>query len=376
MRADLDTLVLAAAQGDTEAYGRLVDETSPLVSSIALAILRDVEISRDVAQDVFLSVWRDLKKLRNPASFLPWLRQVARNRARIALRTNWRKRKLGETGLDDLLPLVTDPRPNAAEQMLATEQARALSEALSNLPEDTREVLTLFYREEQSIAQVASLLELSETAVKKRLSRAREALRAGILDQAGETLRRTKPGSEFTAMVVGALPMSAPPGAAVATLLAKLHVPAAWAAAAKILLPFSGALLGAAGGSAGVLIGARKLHKAAMDERERREIRVHALVSVGVVVLFSIAFPLVWLATHSRTWAIAWFLAFLAALALLLHAWLPRIIRRRMQFEMRENPQAALDRRRRERRQAIIGWTLGILSGSIGLAVGLWFTRH
>jgi hypothetical protein len=43
----------------------LLDETSTLVSSIALAIVRDFELSRDVAQDVFLSVWRDLKKLRN-----------------------------------------------------------------------------------------------------------------------------------------------------------------------------------------------------------------------------------------------------------------------------------------------------------------------
>ena len=87
MGIDMEPLVLAAAQGDSDAYSRLVDETSPLVSSIALAIVRDVELSRDVAQDVFLSVWRDLKKLRNPASFLPWLRQTVRNRAKTALRT-------------------------------------------------------------------------------------------------------------------------------------------------------------------------------------------------------------------------------------------------------------------------------------------------
>src|SRR5438270_11409623 len=119
MRSDMDALVLAAAQGDADAYGRLVDETSPLVSSIALAVVRDIEFSRDVAQEVFFAVWRDLKKLRNAASFLPWLRQVTRNRARIALRTKSRKAKLGETGLDELLPLVTDPRPNAAEEMIA-----------------------------------------------------------------------------------------------------------------------------------------------------------------------------------------------------------------------------------------------------------------
>jgi len=87
MPVNLETLVLAATRGNAEAYGKLVDETSPLVSSIALAIVRDFELSRDIAQDVFLSVWRDLKNLRNPASFLPWLRQTVRNRAKTALRT-------------------------------------------------------------------------------------------------------------------------------------------------------------------------------------------------------------------------------------------------------------------------------------------------
>jgi RNA polymerase sigma factor (sigma-70 family) len=375
MLADMDALVLAAAQGDADAYGRLVDETSPLVSSIALAVVRDLEFSRDVAQEVFLSVWRDLRKLRNPASFLPWLRQVTRNRARVALRTKSRKAKLGETGLEELLPLVTDPRPNAADRMIASEQARALSEALSNLPEETREVLTLFYREEQSVAQVASLLDLSETAVKKRLSRAREALRAGLLEQAGTTLRCTKPGPGFTAMIVGALPVSAPSGAALATVATKIHGSAVWTAAAKLLLPLSGAFLGAAGGSAGVLIGARKWHKDAIDDRERRGIRLHTIISVAIVLLFAIAFPILWNRTHSRAWAVSWFLAFLAALAVLQHIWLPRIVRRRMDAEMRENPAAAIERRRRERRNAILGWTLGIVSGSLGLALGLWAAR-
>jgi DNA-directed RNA polymerase specialized sigma24 family protein len=56
MRADYEQLVLAAAQGDSKAYGELVSETSTLVSSIGLAIVRDLELSRDVAQDVFLAV--------------------------------------------------------------------------------------------------------------------------------------------------------------------------------------------------------------------------------------------------------------------------------------------------------------------------------
>jgi hypothetical protein len=73
--------------------------------------------------------------------------------------------------------------------------------------------------------------------------------------------------------------------------------------------------------------------------------------------------------------AIPWFGCFIATLAVLQHVWLPRIVGPRMEAEMRDDPYGASARRRRERRQAILGWTLGIVFGSLGLAAGLWFGR-
>jgi RNA polymerase sigma factor (sigma-70 family) len=94
----LDSLVRAAAGGDRDAFADVVDRTRTLVCSIAMAILRDVEASQDVAQDVFLSAWRDLRKLREPASFLPWLRQMTRNRAHHVLRSRGRPRATRAVG--------------------------------------------------------------------------------------------------------------------------------------------------------------------------------------------------------------------------------------------------------------------------------------
>ncbi len=129
--AVLDVQVRAAARGDQEAFARLVDATRTLVCSIALAILRDVEASRDVAQDVFLSAWRDLGKLRNPASFLPWLRQMTRNRAHHVLRDRVRSRRvISDAEADNLMAAATDPRPGAGEILLADEEKRLLAEAL------------------------------------------------------------------------------------------------------------------------------------------------------------------------------------------------------------------------------------------------------
>lgn len=59
----------AAAQGDTDAYGRIVAACQSPVTAIALAIVRDVPASQDIAQDAFISAWRHLQRLQNPASF-------------------------------------------------------------------------------------------------------------------------------------------------------------------------------------------------------------------------------------------------------------------------------------------------------------------
>jgi hypothetical protein len=72
-----DRCVCATATGDREAFAHLIDATRTLVSSIAFAIARDFDLSREIAQDVFLTAWRDLGKLRNPVSFLPWLRHAS-----------------------------------------------------------------------------------------------------------------------------------------------------------------------------------------------------------------------------------------------------------------------------------------------------------
>lgn len=81
----LNTLIArdhpAAQNGDTAAFGRLVSATQRMVASVALAVTRDVQSSGDNAQDTVLTAWPRLPQLGGPGGFLPWQRQVARNRA-------------------------------------------------------------------------------------------------------------------------------------------------------------------------------------------------------------------------------------------------------------------------------------------------------
>ncbi|CAM5217639.1 RNA polymerase sigma factor [Alishewanella longhuensis] len=78
--------VTAAIAGDKQAFGRLIRRCQNSVSSIALAIVKDLDASEEVCQQVFIAAWQQVGSLQNPASFLPWVRQITRYRAYSYLR--------------------------------------------------------------------------------------------------------------------------------------------------------------------------------------------------------------------------------------------------------------------------------------------------
>ena len=156
----------------------------------------------------------------------------------------WGPRELG-ADVEALIATLADPHPGPDEQ-LATDQERAVAAGVIDaLPEESREVLLLYYREGQSSRQVAGLLGLQDAAVRKRLSRARERVREELLQRLGEFAKSTAPGAAFTTAVAIALTTAAPPAAAATALgvgalggakgLAKLGVGAAGFTAAGVL---------------------------------------------------------------------------------------------------------------------------------------------
>jgi RNA polymerase sigma factor (sigma-70 family) len=367
--------VRAAARGDHGAFGRLVDATRTTVDSIALAILRDVELARETAQDVYLAVWTDLGKLREPASFLPWLRQVTRNRAHAALRTQVRRRKrISEGHADELMAAAADPRPNAIERLVAEEERAALAAALDALPAPTREAVVLFYREGQSARQVGELLGMSEDAVKQRLSRARIRLRGEM----ARRLEETAPTAAFTAAVLVALSLASP-GAASATAVAaggaaaaggKLAIggkTAVKVGAFALTSAVSGAFVGLFGGWMGVLAGARKMLAAAHDEEERRGIRRFA----AVCMLGSLVF-IATIVLRPRPVPVTIAFAVMIGIFAFCHfAWLPRIVSRRMEAELRADPEGAAKRHAHARKMGLLGFAAGLFLGSAPIVL-MW----
>jgi RNA polymerase sigma factor (sigma-70 family) len=361
MSAALEIDVRAAQEGDSLAFTRLVDASKNMVASIAFAILRDPATSEEVAQDVYLEVWKGLGSLRNPTSFLPWLRQVTRNRSHECLRASVRyRRRHGDWTAD--AEVVSDAMANASEQYLEAETRSALADAIEDLPTDAREVITLFYREGESVRQVAELLGLSETAVKKRLERCRDALRGAMLERFAEASKKTAPAAAFGAGVAAAIAASTP-GTASAALAPSVKLAGTWKVGA-LFAPIAGVAVGAGAAFFGIAFEVKKYLDGAVDVHERREleaVRRTGGIAVAVTTLWMLAGAAVLPLSKSTTIGmyVAGLLAFQAMLYVLLHRRLPQILSHR--------PLGDVDRRKR-----LLGFLVGSACGWGCMAFAIW----
>jgi RNA polymerase sigma factor (sigma-70 family) len=361
----------AAARGDHAAYGRIVAGCQGMVTAIALSIVRDVPASEDIAQDAFLKAWQNLRKLGNPASFLPWLRQITRNLARDHLRAqSYRANPPGD--IEAVIAAVADPGLSPDDALSESQEARIAAGVIDALPEESREVLLLYYREGQSSRQVAALLGMQDAAVRKRLSRARADIRAELLQRLGEFARSSAPGAAFTAVVLGSLTIASPPAAAATIAIGGGAL--AGKGALKLLAGSLGGIgLGIAGALAGVWWGLLKYLRQPFD---RTEFRALIRYGVSMTVLVSAFTVGITLATRSDGWfaMTAITLLYFAAVLWMANAWMPRILARRRAQELLEDPVAATAKRRKEKRLAKIGCIVGFTLGFGALVFGLIYT--
>jgi RNA polymerase sigma factor (sigma-70 family) len=242
-RNDAD-LVADSLAGRRDAFRQIVERYQTLVCSLAYNATGDVRQSEDVAQETFISAWKDLRLLRQPEKLRAWLCGIVRNQARRRWRDEGREPVSNAVALDDANESAAG-EALPSEQAVSREEEAILWRSIARIPENYREPLILFYREHQSIENVAAALELSEDAVKQRLSRGRKLLQEEVQAFVENTLRRTAPGHAFSGAVLAALPMAAgaTAGAGVSlgakgTAAAKSGLLAAW------FLPAFGILAG------------------------------------------------------------------------------------------------------------------------------------
>lgn len=182
---DLDPAVLDRAQaGDEAAFGAVMRFHYERIFRLVYAIVRSEHDARDVCQEVWLKVWRELKHFRGDAKFTTWLHPIATRRALDHLRKRRR-------WYDRLLPFDTDdetaataPEPAEEESVRASaegnERKARLQRALDALPPKHRAVLALREVEGLSYEEIARATDLPTGTVMSRLYHARRKLAAII----------------------------------------------------------------------------------------------------------------------------------------------------------------------------------------------------
>jgi RNA polymerase sigma-70 factor (ECF subfamily) len=174
--------------GRSEAFETLVRAHAPRLLSVARRYFRAEEDARDAVQETFVSAFRSIARFKGNSSLSTWLHRITVNAALMKIRSGARR---PESSIEDLLPQFDQDGhhastiqewPESAEEIVFRDETRAqVREAIEKLPETFRTVLLLRDIEDLDTDEVARILNVTPNAVKIRLHRARQALRA-LLD--------------------------------------------------------------------------------------------------------------------------------------------------------------------------------------------------
>jgi len=194
-------LVSASQLGDTTAFGQLVTRYQSLVCSVAYNRCGDFAASEDFAQEAFLLAWKKLPSLRETSNFKSWICTIVRNLA-AKLKNHRKELSSTDSHLLNNCPEYKSAANDVDKHLLAAELGELVWTALKDIPENYREPLILYYREDKSVARVAIALGISEDAAKQRLARGRKMLHDHMVEKVENVLEITKPTSGFTSIVL------------------------------------------------------------------------------------------------------------------------------------------------------------------------------
>lgn len=287
------TLVELSRNGDREAFGQIVERYQSLICALTYSACGNLQNSEDLAQVTFITAWCQLPKLKEPGRLKSWLCGIARN----VTNNSFRRDKRTPTAHAEVLVDVDNISSDAStprDHVITKEEEAVLWRSLSELPLAYREPLVLFYRQHQSVAEVAAALDVSEDVARQRLSRGRAMLTEKVTAFIEGALGQTTPDKAFTLGVLAVLPgMTISAKAASLGMTAAKGSATAKAAAATGLL---GAILNPLLMVAGIAIGYRMELGAAQSDRDREYVRSFHRQLATLLLGFAIVFAplLIW----------------------------------------------------------------------------------
>jgi RNA polymerase sigma-70 factor (ECF subfamily) len=181
-------LMLRFQNGDMEAFQQLFHKYSPSVVNFAFQFLGARARAEEIAQEVFLQVYRWQKRYEPKAKFSTWLFKIANNHCLNEVRKGeyrvlHESLQASDPEEEDRTRDLPDTNPGKGEETLAAKEAAArIHQVLGRIPENQRAALLLSRLEGLSYQEVAAVLGSTEKAVKSLVFRATQSLKAGLQD--------------------------------------------------------------------------------------------------------------------------------------------------------------------------------------------------
>ena len=185
---DLDAeLMLRVKEGDGASFGILLDKHRSSVVHFLFRMIQNHAVAEELAQEVFLRVYRNRGTYEPTAKFTTWLFRIATHLALNSIRDGRHERtqeRLDDDSSDMPIRQVKDIRPSVEQSMVYQSKLDEVRQAISALPDKQRAAVLMHKYEEMEYSQIAKVLSCSESAVKSLLFRAYETLRARLAHMA------------------------------------------------------------------------------------------------------------------------------------------------------------------------------------------------
>lgn len=184
------SLIERTKQGDQQAFAELVELHQDHVYNLAYRILQNAEEADDATQEIFVKVWQAISSFRGDSKFTTWLYRIVHNHCLNRLRStkNAPKTISTETNLEEgddsehdlLANLPGDKADEPSVQFEAHERRQTIWQEVENLPAKYRSIIAMYYMQELSYEEIASILEMPVGTVKTHLYRAKALLKARL----------------------------------------------------------------------------------------------------------------------------------------------------------------------------------------------------
>lgn len=174
--------------GDQQAYAYLVDRYKSFVFTVALRYTKSREDAEEVSQDIFIKAYRALKDFRKESKFSTWLYTVVNTTCITFLR----KKKLETYSLDnEKIFDIAESQDSGLRANLVEQKSKMtmVHKAIQLLSSDDATIITLFYKAEQTLEEIAKVLGIDANTAKVRLHRARSRLRDKIQTHFAEEIK-------------------------------------------------------------------------------------------------------------------------------------------------------------------------------------------